>query len=180
MYSKGTRETIQVVKIDSVDVEKRNIHCTSKDGGRFTIKMPVASGLYRIPKSGENWIARRDGISNWSFVGIVEGDDNFASVIPLEGDIVIETPSEVKISANGVYINNSPLGVWEYDEFTIEGSTTTTLTLEDSPVSPVIQVFNNGLFIPPSGIIIVEQTLLFTNALSPGTAVVYYMRLPDQ
>lgn len=180
MYSKGMREAIQIVKIDLVDMDKREIHCTSRDGGRFTIKLPVGNGVYRVPRSGEDWVVRRENVNSWTFRGIVEGDNNFASVIPLEGDIVIETPSELKISANGVYINNSALGVWEYEQFAIEGSTTTEITLADSPVSSVIQVFNNGLLIPPSGIIIIEQTLLFTNALNAGIAVVYYMRLPDQ
>lgn len=180
MYSSQKRDTLQVVKIDFVDLEKREIFCSSKDGGRFTLKIPVGNGLYRIPKSGENWLIHRENINNWSMHGVIQEGFKISPLIPQEGDIVIDSPSEVKVSTNAFYINNDVVGVWEYQEFDIEGSETKQLLLDFAPASETIQVFNNGLLIPPSGIIIVEQVLLFQTALNPGIAVAYYTRLPER
>ena len=53
------------------------------------------------------------------------------------------------------------------------------IELSGTPISTTIQVFNNGLLIAPSDIIISEQTLLFNKPLSPGKVVIFYMRLPE-
>ena len=76
-----------------------------------------------------------------------------------------------------MYINNVPLGVQHSEEFDISEETGQ-IVLEELPIPIAIQVFNNGLLIPPSGIIIREKTLLFDQALSVGKVVVYYTRLP--
>jgi hypothetical protein len=52
--------------------------------------------------------------------------------------------------------------------------------MSEAPIQTVVQVFNNGLLIPPSGIIIREQTLLFEEPLTAGNVVIYYMRLPER
>jgi hypothetical protein len=180
MYSSGKRDTIQVVTIDFVDINKREVFCSSKDGGRFTLKIPVGDGVYRIPKSGENWIIHRENINNWSFQGVIQSGFETSVAGAQEGDLVIESPSEVKMSTRTFYLNGVAMGVWTMEEFSIEGGTTRSLEIANTPTSDIIQVFNNGLLIPPSGIIIVEQVLLFSEALDAGWAAVYYTRFPEQ
>lgn len=171
------RNTTQVVRIDSVSISKNEVHCVAKDGGRFTLKIPISNGFYRIPKSGENWIVRRNDINNWYFEGVVPEEDAYGSVTPKEGDIVLESLNDVNISGYAVYINNAPLGVWHWDEIDL-ATESDEITLSEVPIPSAIQVFNNGLLIPPSGIIIREKILLFDEPLSVGKTVVYYMRLP--
>lgn len=176
MYQ-NTKNTTQVIKIDTVDIDTNEVHCSSKDGGRFAIKMPISNGFYRIPKTGEYWIVRRQDSTNWYFEGVVARTDLYGSAYPKEGDIVIAAASSVNISGDHVFINNMPIGVPTHQEFDIVSPTTETL-LSGIPVSDTIQVFNNGLLIPPSKIIIREQTLLFSESLSVGKVVVYYSRVP--
>lgn len=171
------RNTTQIVRIDNVDISKNEVHCVGKDGGRFTLKIPISNGFYRIPKSGENWIVRRNDINNWYFEGVVPEETAYGSVTPKEGDIVLESLNDVNISGHAVYINNAPLGVMHSEEFDISEESSQ-VTLEETPIPVAIQVFNNGLLIPPSGIIIREKTLLFDQPVSVGKVVVYYMRLP--
>lgn len=178
MYN-NLKNTTQVVRIDNVNVSKNEIHCVSKDGGRFTLRIPISNGLYRIPKSGENWIIRREDIANWYFEGIVPDQSPYGSAIPNPGDVIVEAPEDYKISANNIYINNTPIGIWHYEEFNISEEAFE-IEMEDAPIPTAIQVFNNGLLIAPSGIIIREQTLLFNNPLTVGSVVVYYMRSPER
>ena len=177
MSQREQRNTTQIVRIDNVDVIKNEVHCVGKDGGRFTLKVPISNGFYRIPKSGENWIVRRNDINNWYFEGVVANESAYGSVTPQEGDIVIESLNNINMSGHGVYINNAPLGVQHLEEFDILEETNR-IVLEEAPIPIAIQVFNNGLLMPPSGIIIREKILLFDQALSVGKVVVYYMRLP--
>jgi len=169
----------QIVKIDTTDIAKNEIHCSTKDGGRLVLKIPVASGFYRIPKSGEYWIVRRQDLTNYYFEGIIVGDDLYGSSTPVEGDGIIDVPNNLKISANAVSINNQHIGVPHYDEFDLT-SETKSVELSNVPLSNMIQVFNDGVLIAPSGIVIVEQMLLFTESLSIGKVVVYYMRFPTK
>lgn len=178
MYT-NIKNTTQLVRIDSVNVAANEIHCVSKDGGRFTLRIPISNGLYRIPQSGENWIIRREDVANWYFEGILPDDSPYGSAIPNPGDVIVEAPADYKISANNIYINNIPIGVWGSEEFQINEDTLS-IELSGVPIPTVIQVFNNGLLIPPSGIIIREQVLLFEEPLGAGNAVVYYMRLPER
>ena len=174
------RNTVQVIKIDSVDVVNNQVHCVSKDGGRFAIKIPINNGFYRIPRTGEDWIVRREDYTNWYFEGLVVNDrDPYGSTYPQEGDIVINAESNINLNGTSLYFNNEVLGVWESEEFQLTAASDE-ITLEEVPIPNVIQVFNNGLLIAPSGIIIRERTLLFDNALTVGTVVVYYMKSPSQ
>jgi hypothetical protein len=178
MYT-NLKNTTQIVRIDSVNTSKNEVHCVSKDGGRFTLRMPIASGVYRIPVSGENWIVRRQDLTNWYFEGVVPDNDPYGSAAAQPGDVIIEAPTNLKISADYIYINNSPLGVWDCEEIQLT-SNASEITMSETPIQTVIQVFNNGLLIPPSGIIIREQTLLFEEPLTAGSVVIYYMRLPER
>lgn len=177
---KKQRNTVQVIRIDSVDVPGNQVHCVSKDGGRFAIKIPIANGFYRIPRVGENWIVRREDFTNWYFEGIVVNDqDPYGSTHPQEGDIVVNAESNINLYGKAMYFNNEPVGIWENEEFDLDAATDS-ITLAETPIPNVIQVFNNGLLIAPSVIIIRERTLLFDNPLSAGIVVVYYMKLPQQ
>jgi hypothetical protein len=173
-----SQKTTQLVRIDAVDAPKNTIHCVSKDGGRFSLRVPVASGVYRIPKTGEYWIVKREDLTNWYFEGIMESEGKYGSSYPLEGDIVLDSANNVNISARAVFINNEAIGVWASEEFEVDAETGQ-LELSNPPASETIQVFNNGLLIPPSGIIIREQILLFQDSLEEGWVVIYYMRLPE-
>ncbi|MEI6481697.1 MAG: hypothetical protein WCO19_05365, partial [Candidatus Saccharibacteria bacterium] len=78
-----------------------------------------------------------------------------------------------------VFINNLPVGIFTHEEFDLtEGHIS--ISLSSTPISESVQVFNNGLLIAPSGIIIREQTLLFADPLSIGKVVVYYTKVPQK
>lgn len=173
------RNTTQIVKVETVNISSNEVHCTSKDGGRFTLKIPVSNGFYRIPRSGESWIVRREDLTNWYFEGVVPDETAYGSALPQEGDVVVEAPSNFKISADNIFMNNIPFGVLDYDEFDTEEELYE-VTLEEAAISDVVQVFNNGLLIPPSGMVIREQTLLFEEPLNAGKVVIYYMRSPTR
>lgn len=173
------RNTVQVVRIDNVDISKNEVHCVSKDGGRFTLKIPIANGFYRIPKSGENWVVRREDLTNWYFEGVMTNDNPYGAALPQEGDVVVEAKNNINLNANSVFINNIPFGPMESEEFDVDGGEYQ-ITLQNTPIPNMIQVFSNGLLIAPSGIIIREQTILFNDPLSTGKIVVYYTRSPER
>lgn len=176
MYQ-DARNTIQVVRIDTVDIDSNEVHCSGKDGGRFVLKIPISNGFYRIPKTGEYWIVRRQDSTNWYFEGVVARTDLYGSAYPKEGDIVVAAAASVNISGDHVFINNLPIGVVSHEEFDFSEQMTE-IVLNGTPIMDTVQVFNNGLLIPPSKIIIREQTLLFSESLSIGKVVVYYSRVP--
>jgi len=175
----SSQKATQVVRIDAVDVANNNIHCSAKDGGRFAIKIPIDNGFYRIPSSGEYWIVKREDLTNWYFKGIVASENKYGSSYPLEGDIVLDSANNINMSANAVFINNQPVGVWYCEEHDVDVETSQ-IELLYPLASNVTQVFNNGLLIAPSGIVIREQTVLFQDVLAVGKVVIYYMRLPEQ
>lgn len=178
MYSQNQLNT-QVVRIDTVDTMRNSIHCSSKDGGKFVLKIPVSGGFYRIPMTGEYWIVRRQDLTSWYFEGIIIGDDLYGSAYPKEGDGIVDLPGNLNISADNIFFNNLPIGVWSVDEIDLE-ETTTQVDLSHPPISDIVQVFHNSLLVAPSGYIIHEQSVIFPDEISVGKVVVYYMRSPDK
>lgn len=178
MYADDKNTNI-VVQISNVDVYKNQIHCSAKDGGKFVLRMPISNGMYRIPKTGETWIIRRKDLTNWYFEGIINIENLYGNSLPLDGDIILDSGNNVNISAKGVFINNAPIGTPFNEEFDIQEEEGV-ITLSETPLPESVQVFNNGLLIAPSGIIIREQTLLFADPLSIGKVVVYYTRVPQR
>lgn len=179
VFADDSRNTIRVVAIEVVDVDSNQIHCVGADGGRFAIPIPISNGFYRIPKVGEYWMIRRENLTTWLFEGVMEPEVLYGNVFPQEGDSVINTEGNLVVSANNVLIGNDPIGAPAYEEFEVEGNETDTLTLQSSPIPSSVQVFNNGLLIALSGIIIGEQSLLFSTPLAAGRVSVYYMKSPQ-
>lgn len=174
------RNTTQVVKIDVVDVQNNAIHCSGNDGGRFSIPIPISNGFYRIPTTGEYWMIRRENLTTWVFEGVLDQGTLYGNVSPLEGDSVVNAQSNLTISADQLFFNNEPIGVSTYEEFDIGEDIVDVLVLQGTPIPQSTQVFNNGLLIPLSGIIIGEQTLLFDKPLSAGKVSIFYMKLPQR
>lgn len=180
IFADDTRNTTRIVMIDVVDIEKNEIHCSGKDGGRFTIPIPISNGFYRIPRTGEYWMIRRQNLTTWLFEGVVDQDKLYGNVAPQDGDSVVNASNNFIISANAMFLNNDPLGTPAYEEFDISGATTSVIELQAVPIPSSVQVFNNGLLIALSGIIIGEQSLLFETPLSAGKVAVFYMKLPQR
>lgn len=243
----SSKRTHLIVRIEAVNLDKKAIYCSSKDGGRFTLEIPVTRGLYRIPKVGESWMIRRGDLVNWFFEGIVDDRDVYSGPTTEPGDIVLKSANNIIASGDAFFINNDIVGIWTHEEYVVPASSNaaqkttpdlspiktlieseqsvilnkqgaygssistrpaikiieepnqlirplpasspvpvpatprvTLLELSGVPTSNTIQVFNNGLLIAPSDIIIRGQSLLFNNPLSPGKAVVFYMRLPEK
>jgi hypothetical protein len=169
----------QVVRIDTVDVNTNSIHCSSKDGGKLVLKIPVGNGFYRMPQSGEHWIVRRQDLTNWYFEGIIVGEGLYGSAYAKEGDGIINIPGNLNISANHIFLNNLPIGVWHLEEMDLE-DVVNQIDLSHSPISEVTQVFHDSLLVAPSAYIIHEQSLIFPDGLAAGKVVIYYMRSPDK
>lgn len=178
MFSQNQLST-QVVRVDTVDATTNSIHCSSKDGGKFVLKIPVGNGFYRIPKAGEYWIVRRQDLTNWYFEGVIIGEGLYGSAYPKEGDGIIDIPGNLNISASHIFFNNLPVGVWHSEEIDLDVSSNQ-IDLAYSPISEVIQVFHDSLLVAPSAYIIHEQSLIFPDGLGSGKVVVYYMRSPDK
>lgn len=178
MYQ-NVKNITQIVRIDTIDINKNEVHCSGKDGGRFILKIPVSNGFYRIPKSGEHWIVRRNNSTTWYFEGIFLQENVYGSAYPKAGDSVIVTNGDLNISSDHVFLNNYPIGVLEHEEFDLD-SAVSEILLSYVPVSETIQVFNNGLLIAPSQTVIREKTVLFNNPLSVGKVVIYYTRMPTK
>lgn len=174
MITGGNREqNIQVVIIEGFDQENKVVHTISKGGGRISIPMYLMNGLVRIPKIGENWIVRRFDSTNWFFEGCYS-DTSYMGLN--DGDIIIEAPDYLYVSAQKVLLNGQPIGVAEYDEIDIEAADISEIQISHIPVSKSLQVFNNGLLIAPSSIIIEKTNLIFSGSLAVGKVVAFYQK----
>lgn len=168
----NSTSNIQVVIIEGFDPQKNVVHTISKGGGRIAIPFYLINGAQRIPQVGETWIVRRFDSTNWFLEGRYSETDysQYAA-----GDIIFDSPGTVHLNGDKTFINFSPFGPPELEEFAIDG-TETQISLFSYPVSNSIQVFNNGLLVRPSSIIEEGKILKFSDSLSSGFLVVYYQR----
>lgn len=170
--SNDREQNIQVVTIEGFDQVNKTIDTVSKAGGRISIPMYLTNGMLRIPKIGENWIVRRFDTTNWFFEGRYSDTD----YMPFsDGDGVIDA-KYLYIVAEKLLLGGIPLGTAEIDEFDITNPDVKEIQISHIPIQKSLQVFNNGLLIAPSSIIIEKTNLVFENSLSVGKVVSFYQK----
>lgn len=174
-----------VVSIEDVDIPNRLCHCFDKTNGRIQVSWRdiPGGGLLRIPLQGETWTAVRQGFV-WRLVGrlasLQEQQNIETQASPGDTSIYSPAGSAVRIHTPNFVVSGRSVGGTVVQTYTSDTGFSS-IVLNSSPIPPSIQIFVNGLLIPPtSWSFDGTGTITFTSTFGSGLGsecVVYYQSL---
>lgn len=178
-----TPQTAKIaVRIDDVNMKDRTIHAIDKTGAKVRVSFREVPASFRIPASGEVWIAHRHG---WVWyldqrLDTVEEHADLATMSP--GDTRVHAKGTVRTIAAANELNGNPLGSTAVEQFITTG-TSADFNLKSIPVhNDTIQVFRNTDFLHQTvdySVVISNEVATISLALTPTSGnhiSVYYQR----